>query len=379
MSGPLAAVLAGAVLALVGWAAWTLSGGFTADRATPETPYQQGLNALLRGDREEALRAFAATVRQDSDNIDAYIHLGNLLREQGEVERAHHLHRELTVRAGLSRAQERSARESLALDLIALNRSEQAVEEGRRLRELDRKDPSALRILVRAHEAAGDWDSALEIHSELARLNGGRGGGALARYRAAIGESLVRDGRIDEAKRHLKEALRLERNHPAALLRLGDIYYGRNRAERAIVLWKGLASAHPDRAHLVLGRLESAYFERGRFSEMGRMYEEMLARNPRDARILVALARMHLKKGDLTEAGRALGEALQIDPDLLAARLLLVNVYRRRGELSRALDEMETLLRSLPGAERYTCSACGGAADEYWTRCPSCLAWSESA
>lgn len=379
MSGPLAAVLAGAVLALVGWAAWTLSGGFTADRSAPETPFQRGLNALLRGDRDEALRAFAATVQQDSDNIDAYIHLGNLLRERGEVERAHHLHRELTVRAGLTGAQQRAARESLVLDLIALHRPEQAVEEGRRIRELDRRDPGALRILVRAHEAAGNWDSAFEIRAELARLDGERSGEALARYRAAIGESLIREGRIDEAKRQLKAALHLERNNPAALLRLGDIYYERDRAERAIVLWKGLASAHPDKAHLVLDRLESAYFERGRFSEMGQMYEEMLARNPRDARILVALARMHIKKGDLTEASRALGEALEIDADSLAARLLLVNVYRRRGELSRALDEMETLLRGLEGAERFTCAACGAAADEYWTRCPSCLAWAAGA
>jgi hypothetical protein len=34
-----------------------------------------------RGTLREALRAFAETVRQDSDNIDAYIHLANLLRE----------------------------------------------------------------------------------------------------------------------------------------------------------------------------------------------------------------------------------------------------------------------------------------------------------
>jgi lipopolysaccharide biosynthesis regulator YciM len=177
----------------------------------------------------------------------------------------------------------------------------------------------------------------------------------------------------------LKEALRLERNQPAALLRLGDIYYARDRAERAIVLWKGLAASHPDKAHLVLDRLESAYFERGRFSEMGQMYEELLARNPRDVRILVAVARMHIRKGDLAEASRALAEALEVDPESLAARLLLVNVHRRRGELSRALDEMETLLRSLEGAERYTCPACGASTDEYWTRCPSCLAWAESA
>lgn len=376
MSGLLAFALAGAVLALVGWAAWTLSGGFTVEKPPPETPYQRGLSALLQGDTDEALRAFTETVRIDTDNIDAYIHLGNLLRERGEAERALQLHRELTVRSGQSLFQQRAVREGIVLDLIALGRAAEAVEEAQELRELDRKSGSALKLLLRAHEAAGSWERAFEVRSELARLVGERGNGTLARYRSAIGESLLREGRIPEAKRQFKTALRLEKNHPAALLRLGDIYYDRDRTERAIVLWKGLATSHPGKAHLVLERLETAYFERGRFSEMGRMYEDMLARNPKDSRVLIALARMHVKKGDLAEATRALHEALEVEPDSLAARLLLVNVYRRRGELSRALDEMENLLQGEERAERFRCAACGASTDEYWTRCPKCLAWS---
>src|SRR5438128_684057 len=83
--------------------------------------------ALFRGDNEEALLAFAETVRIDTDNVDAYIHIGNLLRERGEPARAINVHRELTVRSGLTTAQERTVRESLVLDLIALGRADQAV------------------------------------------------------------------------------------------------------------------------------------------------------------------------------------------------------------------------------------------------------------
>jgi len=369
-------VLGGGVLALVGWAAWTLSGGFTVDRAGPDTPYRHAMDALLRGDRDEALLAFTETVRIDTDNADAYIHLGNLLRERGEAGRAFHIHRELTVRPGQTLAQQRAAREGLVLDLIALHRPEEAVEEAETLLELDPKDGRALRILLRAHEAARDWEGAFEVRSELARANGERANEALASYRSAIGESYLRAGKIREAEKHLRGALRLERNHPAALLRLGDIYYDRARPERAVVLWKGLARTHPERANLVLERLETAYFERGRFSEMAQTYEEMLARNPRDARIMVALARMHIKKGDLLEASRALGEALEIEPESLSARLLLVDVHRRRGDLSHALDEVEALLKRFQSTERFSCPACGTASDEYWTRCPACSAWS---
>jgi lipopolysaccharide biosynthesis regulator YciM len=217
------------------------------------------------------------------------------------------------------------------------------------------------------------------VRSELARANGERENGNLARYRSAVGEGYLRAGKIREAERQFKNALRLEKDHPVALLRLGDICYERKRPERAVVLWKWLALKHPEKAHLVLDRLETAYFERGRFSEMSQAYEELLSKNPDDARILFALARMHVKKGDLAEAGRVLGEALQLDPTFLSARALLVNVHRRLGDLGRALDEMETLLRGVPPEERFVCAVCGAASEEYWTRCPACLAWSPAA
>lgn len=376
MPGIYSFVLWGGLLALTGWAAWTLSGGFTTERPGPDTPYQHGLAALLRGDKDEALRAFTETVEIDTDNADAYLHIGNLLRDRGEGIRALHIHRELTVRTGQTPSQERDAREALVLDLIALGRAGEAIDEALELREMDRKNGRALDVLLRAHEAAGDWDRAFEVRSEMARASGERENGSLARYRSAAGEGFLRAGRTAEAERQFKKALRLDRDHPAALLRLGDICYRRDHKDRAVVLWKGLALAHPHLAHLVVERLETAHFERGRFSDMSHTYEELLARNPRDARIHLALARMHIKKGDLALAASVLGHALEIDPESIQARLLLVNVHRRLGDVSRALDEMEALLREVPKAERFTCGACKATSEEFWTRCPQCQAWS---
>jgi len=379
MSDFLSVFLVGGLLAGVGYAAWALSRDATSERPKEETPYQQGLNALLAGDRDGALQAFTETVQTDSDNVDAYIHLGNLLRERGEVERAHQLHRELMVRAGQTPSQERAVREGLVLDLIALGRPEQAVEEARELRSLDRRNGGSLKLLLRAHEAARHWERAFEVRSEMSKTSGERDAEGLARYRSAIGEVLLREGKLDEAKRQFKAALRLQRDEPAALLRLGDIYYETHHADRAAVLWRALAEAHPSFSHLVLERLEASYFEKGRFGEVGQAYEEMLARNPRDTRILLALARMRMKKGDLADAGRALNEALEIEPDSLPARLLLADLYRRRGDMSRALDEMESLLRGMGSGDHYVCASCGQSSEEYWSRCPHCFAWAPSA
>lgn len=374
MSEILTILLAVLALAGVGYAAWIFSLD-SAPKRGPETPYQHGMTALLAGDREEAMRAFTETVRMDSDNVEAYLHLANLLRGQGRLDRALHIRRELTVRAGITPGQERAIHEGLVLDLIAAGRAGEAVEEARRLRELDKRNASALQLLLKAHEAARDWERAFEVRAEMARVRGESNGTGLARYRSAIGEIYLREGNLEAAKRQFQAALRLRRDEPAALLRLGDLYYETNRPERATVLWKALAEAHPSFSHLVLERLEASYFENGKFGDVDQAYEEMLARNPRDVRILLALARVHLKKGELADAGRALNEAMEIEPDSIPARLLVAELHRRRGDLTRALDEMQSLMRNLGSGEVYVCTTCGRESEEYWSRCPHCFAW----
>jgi len=369
------AVIVLGALAAVGYAAWLFSRDANLGPPRPETPYQRGLHALLAGNREEALEAFADTVQTDSGNVDAYIHLGNLLRERGEAERALELHRKLTARAFRTAAQDRAIHEALVLDWIAVGRPEEAVAEALELRERDRRNGSGLPLLLKAYEAGGEWDRAYEVRAEIVKAKGDKDAAALARYRAAIGEIELRNERLEDAARHFKAALRLDRDHPIALLRLGDIYYETNHPERAMQLWKGLAAAHPDRSHMVLERLEVSYFERGRFGDMAQLYEEMLQRNPRDARILLALARMHVKRDDLTEATRAAREALECDPRSLEARLLLVDIHRRLGDPNRALSEVDALARDLAGSDLPVCATCGERAEEYWSRCPSCLAW----
>ncbi|HYJ33080.1 MAG TPA: tetratricopeptide repeat protein [Candidatus Binatia bacterium] len=366
-------------LAAVGYAAWLFSRDANTGPPRPETPYQRGVHALLAGDKDAALEAFADTVQEDSGNIDAYIHLGNLLRERGEAARALDLHRKLTARAARTPSQDKAIREALVLDWIAVGRPQEAIAEASALRERERKNGSGLPLLLQAYEAGGEWDHAYDVRVEMAKARGEKETAALARYRAAIGEVYLRNEQLEEAARHFKAALKMERDLPVALLRMGDIYYETNHPDRAMALWEGLAAAHPEHSHLVLERLEVSYFERGRFGDLAPLYEQMLQKNPRDARILLALARMHMKRGDLSEATHAAREALTVDPHSLEARLLVIEIHRRLGDPARALNEVDSLLRELGGSAPLTCPKCGERAEEYWSRCPSCLAWMERA
>jgi len=65
----------------------------------------------------------------------------------------------------------------------------------------------------------------------------------------------------------------------------------------------------------------------------------------------------------------------EIESDSVPARLLVAELHRRKGDLARALDEMQSLMRSLGSGEVYVCATCGRESEEYWSRCPHCFAW----
>ena len=67
--------------------------------------YAEGLNLLLAGDTEKALKKFKEAVTKNSQNIDAYLKIGDILRESGQFDRAVNVHKYLTVRTTLTAKQ----------------------------------------------------------------------------------------------------------------------------------------------------------------------------------------------------------------------------------------------------------------------------------
>jgi tetratricopeptide (TPR) repeat protein len=112
-----AVVLVGVILVL--WMIWAWMKGQHRRTRTPRDAYTLGLSALIGGDRREALRHLRDAVQGDSDNIDAYLRLGDLLRESGSVDKALAVHRDLTVRPRIPESDRVLILESLTRDYLA--------------------------------------------------------------------------------------------------------------------------------------------------------------------------------------------------------------------------------------------------------------------
>ncbi len=343
-----------------------------------ETAYARGLNHLIAGDRRGALIAFREAVIEDTTNTDAYLRLGDLLRVAGEHAKALQLHRDLSVRPDLRPADRERVYQSLTRDYLALNRSTEALESARKLRGVNRKNRYALEAMVSVHEREGAWDQAYEVQAELARLDGRDEKKRLAAYQGFVALGFLSKGNRTEARKRLDAALGLDPGCLLAHLELGNLAMEDGDHAGAVEHWKTMATRSPAAGRHVFEKLERAYFEMGRFSDVIRFYEDLLRTAPRETQpsILLALSEIEMRRGDHQSAEDLIREALEIAPDDLVAHRGLLRVYQERGDSRQALSVIDRILKLLderPG--HLECRKCGVELERPVFRCPSCSEW----
>jgi lipopolysaccharide biosynthesis regulator YciM len=299
-------------------------------------PYLAALAALIDGDQETAYREFRNAVRQDSSNVDAYLRLGDLLRERGDIDRALQLHRELTTRRGLDGDTEARIQEALCRDLITLGRWDRAADAAREAIRRASDPSSALELLLSVHEQRADLDEAYRAKREILKRRGGDHAADLCAYRAGQAETLLAKGELKEAEKLLKEARRLDGDEPAARYLWGLLKERQGDYAEAIDAWEGVLATHPERAaHLFLA-LERVHFLNGTFGGMETAYQRFLERSPGHADASFGLARFLRRKGQVDAALRSCRRGLDANPRSEALRVMMLGLLLQAGRSGEA-------------------------------------------
>ncbi len=345
-------------------------------RELDKSPYHLGLDALIAGDRADAMKHLTQAVRDNPRNADAYVKLGSILRERGQVKQAIQIHRELLVKRRLPAAIRNETIKSLALDLATAGRWREVLEHLATLPRSERSSPQALALTRDAYESAGDLDKAAQAHKELLKAGSQEGEPAPGVYRAHLGLVAFRRGDTRRAKAEFQAAVKEDPAAALAYVYLGDIAVREEDAERAVAYWMRLVSEKPDCAHLVFERLEKAYFEIGDFGRMMGIYEQLVASSPSNVMALTGLSRMLERKGAVDEALRIAREAVKHEGSTFEGHRQLIEILMRHERYEEAARAAETLLAGLSEhREERTCPSCETQLDGYGWRCSSCRAW----
>lgn len=338
----------------------------------PQNPYVEALALLVDGEQKKAFAKLQESVRSGTAPTDAYIRLGKMLREAGDAGKALQIHKSLTVKADLTRAEKIELFVNVAKDYSALGKPDQAVKVlETAVKKMSLKEPRVFFILAREYHLLGSTENAYGQLKELARA-GVIGNRELSLYLGTVGEQEFDEGHYKEARKLLHRSLRRDEKNAGALYTLGNLEEKQGESDEAVEHWRKAALVSPEFSSNALRNLERVVFQQGRFSDVERVYGEVLEARPWDEYATLALADFYRKKGRGREAIDFLEEFRSMHPESIGATLLLTSLYA-------TLDDPEALDKFLDANESFyartsnhTCGSCGFQSGTMRWHCPRC-------
>ena len=345
--------------------------------SSDSSDYIKALNALIEGNMDEAIRLFYNSVRQNTENIDAYIRLGDIFRQQGKVEKAIKVHRELLVRRNLSQHSRNQIRRSLVTDYVSSKAYDKALDTLKELFANDPKDRWAKRQQLYVHEAQQDWENAFKTLKTLSKLEGNKVvHKQLALYKVEVAQLHFKNSREKDGRIVLREAMKIDADCPPAYIYLGDSYVREERYSDASKVWVEFLSRIPGKSHLVIDRLQEVLYATGTYSEIERILDELSEKSPDNVDVSLTLSDIRARKGDLSGAIRLCEAILESNPDSQLARLKLIRLYSQNGKPEKALGmALELTDKSTTVEKKFLCSNCQYESSSPLWHCPQCGAW----
>ena len=156
---------------------------------------------------------------------------------------------------------------------------------------------------------------------------------------AALGDSLVRAGRAEEALTSLRGALASRPRDETLLYALGSAYERAGQPEAALAQMRALLALDPDHAE-AMNFVGYAYAEQGvRLDEAEKLVRRALELKPRSGHMLDSLGWVLFRRGDLPRAVEALEQAdLRAGPD--------ATILEHLGDAYRALARPQDAARA---------------------------------
>jgi len=301
--------------------------------------YVESLRDLLDGYKEKAFGKLRQVVAEDSNNIDAYLRLGQILREHNRADRALQVHKDLTLRIGLSNEQKSQILWQLAEDYQVLDDTATAVEALTELTELQPNNHAAFSRLLALQKKSRKWEDAYDTAVKLLKIESNKSKKPLAPLKYQQGKALYEKREYHKARVVFKEAIGLDPQYVPAYLSIGDSYCEEQRFEDAVNFWVKLITANPEQGHQVIERLARTLFDLGRYGEIVDICQNILAHAPRNVEARLTLSRFYRRKGDLDAAKSFLVDLVDESPDQIVAVIELIRIYLELGEHQK-IDEV---------------------------------------
>ena len=260
--------------------------------------YNKALKAIIDNNQERAFQILKDLIQQDSNNTEAYLLLGNLLRDRN-IDKALKIHQSIIVRPGLSKQMKIQVHQALGLDYIEIGNTIRAEDECKNIINLDSKNIWALTMLKNIAIDNKLWNNALELEKKLIKY-GSKSQDEESRLNYLIAMDHKEKNNKDQYISFLEKSVNSEKPYSPSYLELARAYYESgginfvNLAAKNFILY---AQAEPQASIETFKEVENMLFDQNRFNEMEKLYQEILS-DSFNAYVFNRLIDIHLEKND---------------------------------------------------------------------------------
>ena len=339
--------------------------------------YSEGLDLLVSGQRKEAYQHFKSIVQHDSNNVKAYIKLGQVIREGGNPNQALKIHKNLTIRTKLSTFEKIELYKNLSLDYASLNKLDEAIVEAEHILAINKANEWALSHLINYFKKKEDWEKASKFLHQYQEITQTQDSHLVALYKLQEGRVALKKQDYKNSRKLFEKSLEIDSELSPGYLFLGNSYAdeseiayknamkidekefqtpeekqhyteyvntAKQQLARAIPMWVQFTERDPEQSWLVLPKIKDALFALNRFNEIEVVLREILKRDTDNVDALSSLADFYNQKGAQKEAIDMIESAIEKQPDSLIANVIRLKLSSYKGDLNEVRKECDSLI-----------------------------------
>lgn len=302
--------------------------------------FNHALKALVNGKKEQAYVLLREIIAKDSSNVDAYLLLGDIVREK-DVKQAIKIHQTVILRPKIAKDKKIEAHTALSKDFLAENNFVRAENELNNIIKMDKSNKWALLNLKEIATKNNNWKDALNFEKKLMNIdiNHKKNDESMLNYYIAM-DYKSKDN-IKNYVYYLEKSASCEKVHPDSLLELAN--HNIDNVDLAITYYKLYAKNKLSERTMAYNKIENLLFDNQRFDDVEILYKDLL-NDGFDGFAFNRLIDIMLEKNEKSEASDLVDRFMKSEHACHSIRLnklkLEIDNFEVRKSISSLCNEM---------------------------------------
>ena len=342
--------------------------------------YSEGLDMMVLGQLHSAYNCFKTIIKDDTNNIPAYLKLGQVVRDGNNPQQALKIHKSLTLRKKMSVYEKLELHKNLSLDYYALNDFDKSIVETMAILETDKKNEWALEHLIKIHSKLNDWTKATEFLIRLHKVKNIDNPNEIGKFKIQEGRKLLKLNEFHHSRELFEEALSIDEKLYRAYLYIGNSYAkesdkiytksqdinpintdniedqerydelyskARNLLSKAIAMWVQYIEYSSKDSGKIINSIKDALYALNRFDELEKILKKIIKNHPENIHALTHLADFYDHKGEDHNAFEILEKAKEKSPNSVFVKAMYVKLKLKKENLNDLSNKMDSLIQEL--------------------------------